>query len=155
MAATCCRLDADSQAVGPDDAADLLVSCGLCEELSEADIRSEGLRIQVQFQAVVDAFVCVEYVISRISNPHGGNGRKACVQILSWDEFRNQQVRQSGLCVCIAEEKILRAFFVQRSLKLESTLTLPGIENGIFLTVIGGRRQTRGPVRPSEVWSLV
>ena len=90
MAAGGCFLDADSKAVGPHDTADWLVCRHLSEKLSETDIRSKKLRIQVQFQTVVQAFVRVERIIPSISIPHDRDSRETRMQILSWNQFGNQ-----------------------------------------------------------------
>ena len=61
-----------------------LVVCGLGEELSEIEIRTQSRRIEVGFPGFVKALVGIKLEVSRVSHISSRQSREAYMAIGSW-----------------------------------------------------------------------
>src|SRR5215475_13678020 len=142
---------AEPDAVCPDHAADGLVDRGLSEELAEARVRSENARIHVKLQAVVCAFMGIQWIVARVPKPYRGQSGQARVQIAWRHQLGDQEIRQSSLTERVPELQVLCPGGVDRPLKLERALSDPCIEDGVFFVVLSGPRDAGSPSCPAEI----
>src|SRR3954447_11929111 len=93
----------------------------------------------------------IEYVVAGVAGVRTRERRQAHMQILGRHEALQQQVRQPGLAVVIADGEVLLPGIVQRTLQLETGLRLPRSEDRILSVEFAVDRIARRPIRAAEV----